>query len=75
MVDFRGSARGPREVDEIIKTPEIFKNIPVLAPAGRPTPGPSRDFFWSSYAPLFTLRKLIFWGPKNPCFWGVIDLI
>ena len=75
MTDFRGSARGSREVDEIIKNPEIFKNIPVLAPAGRPAPGPGRDLFWSSCAPLFTLRKLIFWGPKNPCFWGVIETI
>ena len=45
MADFRGSVRGPREVDEIIKNPEIFKNIPVLAPAGRPAPGPGPDLF------------------------------
>ena len=75
MTDFRGSARGPREVREVVENPEIFKNIPVLAPAGRPAPGPGRDLFWSSCAPLFTLRKSIFWGPKNPCFWGVIDVI
>ena len=56
MTDFRGSARGPREVREVVENPEIFKNIPVLAPAGRPAPGPGRDLFWSSCALFFTLR-------------------
>ena len=70
MADFRGSARGPREVREVVENPEIFKNIPVLAPAGRPAPGPGRDLFLRLVRPVIYAQEINILGSKKPLFLG-----